>query len=1273
MRMLRIILVVLLAVGAGRLSSQSITRLDWDVLRIDSAVPCYTEVVPLGERSGDYEYEVRIEYPEYTPVSVAERDVLKRLAPALPESPEIRSAVGVSRKEGFIDLSFIPVVLRKGVYYKLLSCKITIHRTLRPRPRAASVLEAREAYAAESVLKSGRWVKIKVTGEGVHMLTRTALQKMGFSNPDRVKLYGYGGHVQDEVLYAGQGRDDLEEVPLYHGGQGLLFYARGLVSWTRPAYNAASRTYISSHLRNTYARYATYFLTEGDSPLAFPKEASSSSVVRNELASFPEHVLYERDEVAWFSGGRRLYDGHNYADGNNQSYRLEVKNPVASEGGALKVDFSVSYAGGTTQVAVKADGVSLGSLSVNKLADYYRAQSTSQVFRLSSVSAAAGGVSVTITTPQGRNARLDYLELSYTRELVMAGSQLAFTHYKTGTSRYTVRAASGQKLSIWRLDGPGRPVTEISSVRDGNDYSVVVDDPTDNYVAVDVNAAYPEPEFVADVANQNLHAVQPVDMVIIVPSSNVFRGQAERLAQAHRDCDGMTVQVVRAEEIYNEFSSGTPDATAYRRFMKMLYDRAASADEAPRYLLLFGDAAWDNRMLSPAWRGVNPDNFLLCYESDHSLSDIRTYVMEDYFGLLDDGEGHSLLTGKVDIGVGRIPVQSEFEAKGVVDKIINYMTNVHAGKWRNTVCVMGDDADGNSHMKYAAAVADEIEAGYPDLNVQRVMWDAYPRVSGITGNSYPMARARVLAQMNEGALMMNYTGHAGPTSLSHEKVVVLNDFLNFTSPNVPLWVTAACDVMPFDSKENSIGESALLNANGAAVAFLGTTRTVYANSNDRMNRAFCRFVFGKDDKGRPYRLGDALRMAKVTLVSTVAELGLDPNIYISNPLEDLSENKLQYALLGDPALRLGTPRYKVVLDNVNGTDMNSGAVVTLSAGSLARFSGHIEDEAGNEVPAFRGVLSTTVYDSKTTVVCLNNEKKGAVEPYTYEAREKVLYSGSDSVRGGRFEIEFSVPVDINYSDRSGRAVFYAINAERTFEANGHSEDFLVGGVGTELAADKEGPRVYAYLNTEDFQNGDVVNATPYFVAFLEDESGINVSGNGIGHNLELMIDGAGGKLYDLSEYYRSEFGDYRKGSVAFSIPQLEAGTHRLKFRVWDVMNNSSSVEMDFVVEPGRSPSLINLICSANPARTETSFSFHYDRPGSTCDFRIEVFDFSGRVLWNHAESGVSTDGYYTVPWGLTTGGGMPLQTGVYLYRAAVSCGGSEETSEVKKIVVLRNK
>ena len=128
-------------------------------------------------------------------------------------------------------------------------------------------------------------------------------------------------------------------------------------------------------------------------------------------------------------------------------------------------------------------------------------------------------------------------------------------------------------------------------------------------------------------------------MVIIIPTSQKVLAQATRLKELHETNDSMRVRIVPADELYNEFSSGTPDANSYRRYLKMLYDRAETDADMPRYLLLFGDGAWDNRMLTSNWSGTSPDDFLLCYESENSFSETDSYVSDDYYCMLDDGEG----------------------------------------------------------------------------------------------------------------------------------------------------------------------------------------------------------------------------------------------------------------------------------------------------------------------------------------------------------------------------------------------------------------------------------------------------------------------------------------------------------------------------------------------------------------------------------------------------------------------------------------------------------
>ena len=761
------------------------------------------------------------------------------------------------------------------------------------------------------------------------------------------------------------------------------------------------------------------------------------------------------------------------------------------------------------------------------------------------------------------------------------------------------------------------------------------------------------PELVGSVANQNLHGDAAADMVIVIPASRKLQTQAERLKAYHEQKDSLRVRIVTSDELYNEFSSGTPDANACRRYLRMLYERAQTESDMPSFLLLFGDGAWDNRMLSSNWKNYNPDDFLLCYESENSFSATDCYVTDDYFCLMDDGEGSSLLTSDcADVAVGRFPVRSEAEAKIMVDKVISYSDNTYAGSWQNEICVMGDDGNNNLHMQDADSVARLVERMHPEYNVKRIMWDAYPRVSSSTGNSYPDVTRLITQQMQSGALIMNYSGHGGPYGLSHELVVQLKEFRENTTNHLPLWMTASCDIMPFDGQEENIGETALMNKRGGAVAFYGTTRTVYSSYNRVMNIAFMEHVL----EGIP--IGEAVRLAKNSLITTA---------------KDHTANKLQYTLLGDPALRLAYPTLSAVVDDINGASVSETQPLVLRAGTTVTVRGHIAS-GGQMQTGYYGQVTATVRDAKETITCLlnNTTSEGADEPFVYQDRTKVLFQGSDSVQAGRFAFRFTVPRDISYSDGTGLINLYATDDSRTAIANGVNGHFVLGG-SSAAQTDSIGPEVFCYLNSETFTNGDKVNLTPYFVALISDDSGINATGNGIGHDIQLVIDGQTSQTYVLNDYFTNDFGSYTSGMVGFSIPTLTAGRHKLQFRVWDTQNNSTTKELSFVVVESLEPVFFDVECTRNPAETNTSFRIIHDRTGSEMDIILDVFDMAGRHLWQHSESGVPTDNTYLIDWDLTAGSGSRISTGVYLYRVRISSDGSSYASKAKKIIIVSRK
>ena len=1169
-------------------SAQRFFNLTADEVRIDSLLPMFTHKLPLGSNYADSAYTITIQYPEFIPMSNADVERYHRITSApLPAMPEVSQLLSVDRKQGELTVSFLPLVCRDGKYQKLVSFMLEVKaekRVVGGRRAATS------RYADHSVLASGRWVKISVPATGVYQLTSELVKKAGFTDINKVKIYGYGGALQPEQLTAEYliATDDLKEVPTCTVNGRRLFYGIGPVTWDSN----------NRRVRNPYATAGCYFLTENDEdPKTIGEEAFLDSFYPS---AYDYNTLYEIDDYAWFQGGRNLYDATPITA--SSSYTFNVPAKVAADEARMIISVTGDAA---SQVFVSVNDTPVDTLNILASGNYDHMRPAEDVVTVKNVQT-NNKVTLSTNSTQG-TVRLDFV---------------AF---------HTVEAAAAPDLS---------------------------------------GGTFPAPDYVYAITNQDHHADGPVDMVIIIPTTQKLLTQAERLKTLHEQQDTLRVRIVPADELMNEFSSGTPDANAYRRYMKMLYDRAENEADLPRYLLLMGDGAWDNRMLTSSWTAYSPDDFLFCYESENSYNATTCYVSDDYYCLLDDDEGDNVLVGKPDVAVGRISARTADDAQVAVDKIISYTNNNNAGAWQNVICFMGDDGNQNVHMQDADNIAQMVEQDYPTYQVKRIMWDAYTRVSSSTGNSYPDVTRLIRQQMQQGALLMNYSGHGGPAAISHEYVLRLADFEN-TSSRLPMWMTASCDIMPFDGQEDNIGETALFNKKGGAVAFYGTTRTVYQPQNFLMNIGFTRHLLSKNANGRTIPIGEAVRLTKNELVATGVFSGYDSN---GRPLynTDRSANRMQYTLLGDPAMRLTAPMLGIQVDSINQIPLASGKTLILSAGSTATVSGHIVGSDGQIAKNFNGTVTAIVRDAAEEITCKLNDTSQADVPFVFYDRQNTIFNGTDQVTGGRFKFSFAVPKDISYSSDTGLINLYAANKENTQTASGICSQ-LVMGSGGEGGLNEMGPSIYCYLNSPSFTNGDKVNPTPYFVAELTDEDGINAAGSGIGHDLQLIIDGDMAKTYSLNEYFQYDFGSYTKGSVGFSIPTLSYGEHKLLFRAWDVLNNSSTSELTFNVVKGLDPSNFDVNCLKNPATTNTTFVIQHDRTGSQMDVVLDIFDTSGRHLWSYADSGVSTDNTYTLNWDLTVDGGRRLQTGVYLYRVLLSSDGSNYVSKAKKLIILTHK
>lgn len=1270
---------------------------------VSDSLPLFTQELPVEQ--GGAHYDVGFYYPEYAPVSSEERKWIKKIEQEIGKvsQPKLDISTVVEQKKKRLVVTFVPFVFKEGKWLRITSCKLKVlgdtqsnlhdRRTLPLSEKSLStsftgkenkqntstvlpfdvevVEKASQRWASSSVLNQGRWVKIRVEREGIYNLSVDFLRKAGFSQPSRVKVFGYGGLLQDErLLFDTESEnelsrrvpDDLVEVPTLSEGNQILFWAEGTQLRT---YDKTTQKW--SHENNFYSRYSYYFLTEGDAPLRVKSLSAVTSTVSNTVEKVPYAAIWDEDEAGLFDGGRRMFEGHDFATQNQKTFSVSVPD-LAEKAGLLPVEvsFAASSTTSSTTADIQLNGNSLGKLSASAYNSLTSSASLdTKTFRQS---IREGNNTFAVTTTAGNTARMDYVRISYPRLLKVAANPYSFSPLTEGTTSLSIQAAT-PSTRLWRIGQKGSPTAEVprASLAEGRAV-FTIDTPKRRYVAFNSAERFPEPQLVGQIATQNLHADANIDYVIIIPASGKLTQQAERLAALHRQHSGLKVKVVRADQLYNEFSSGTPDANAYRRYLKMLYDRADDRNAAPRYLLFLGKSSWDNRFLTEDWKRENPDDYLLAYEADassYSIGTVNSYTTDDFFALLDDGEGEAIEHEKPDVATGRMTAITNEQAKVLVDKVERYLRNEDAGDWKNNVVVLGDDGDANEHMEDAERVSKEYEKGSNNrLNMNKIYWDRYRRENSAIGLVYPMVRQQALQALKEGSAIFNYSGHGAPYRISYEAPLQLVDFKKTYNNRQALWVLASCEIYPFDSKEENIAEEFLYQPNGGAIAFMCAARAVYATQNNALNRRFAFHVVGRDDSGKRIAMGEALRKAKNDLLTFSGK---------SYREVDNSINKLKYVYFGDPALVLSIPTGSVVVDSINGKPVTKGTKMQLEVGSVARFSGHVTTSAQNtgDLDAnFSGLLSATIYDRMEKVVCKDNDGSAASRnrsPFTFNERRNVVFKGNARVEKGKFSFSAVVPRNISYTNDLSRLSLYAVSDDKKTECNGFNEQFFLNGTAKTAAPDTLAPKVVAYLNQIEQADYAVTGQNATLIAEISDDAGINASQGALGHDMEMMLDNEA--PISMNKYFGFALGSYNRGQIVYPLTNLSPGQHTLKLRVWDVNDNASTTTIRFIASTQRLAET-TLTTTDNPARGATTLVANFPPSEKGGELFLDIFDASGVVVYQHHHNFGAGQGSWSQLWSLRTNSGARLTAGLYPCRLEVRYADGRKSTVSYKLVVV---
>ncbi|MFB1021779.1 MAG: type IX secretion system sortase PorU, partial [Vicingaceae bacterium] len=742
------------------------------------------------------------------------------------------------------------------------------------------------------------------------------------------------------------------------------------------------------------------------------------------------------------------------------------------------------------------------------------------------------------------------------------------------------------------------------------------------------------------VLNQNLHALPQAEMLII--SHHDFLSAANRLADIHRS-EGLKVNVVTPLQIFNEFSSGSQDLIAMRSFIKMFYDRASSVGTPPKYVLMLGDASY---MYKDKISGNT--NFVPAFQSTNSVDPVNSHVSDDYFGFLDDSEGEWRVPSqdRMDIAIGRFPVQTLQEAEGIVDKIVSYYSANAMKDWRNKIVFVGDDEDGVVHMSQANDLSKLVDQKGKDFNTQKIFLDAYQQQATASGARYPEVTSDLVQAVEDGALFLNYTGHGGETGWTAERILGIFEIMNFKNiQNLPVFLTATCEFSRFDDPlRTSGGELLLLNPDGGGIGLMTTTRLVFSSPNYLLNRSFYDQVFEPRPNGEAMRLGDIFLDVK------------NFNAY--------STNSRNFSLLGDPAVRLAIPKERVVTTEINGKPIAQAD--TLNALSTVTISGIIADDAGNKLNNFNGFVYPTVFDKIETKRTLNNDGGGV---FSFETRERRIFKGKATVTSGDFTFTFVVPKDISYSFGNGKISYYAENQQT--DANGYSEDVIIGGSNPNLVQDDQGPQMELYLNDENFVYGGLTDENPRLLLKLKDDQGINTVGSGIGHDIVATVDGNSEKSFILNDFYEAAVDDHTKGAITYPLLALSAGKHTITVKAWDVANNSSEKTIEFTVVKDQEVKIENLVNYPNPFTTNTEFIFQHNQAGVVMDIKLEVFTVSGKLV-KSIDQMVVNQGFISkdIRWDGRDDFGDKIGKGVYMYKLKVRSANGSTSEKIEKLVIL---
>ncbi len=1209
--------------------------------------------------------------------SISKSELLDLDPATIPDTLEYSLTNATARNKRYAFLLLSPIIKDGEAYKKVVS--FTVSYAFGKSSFKLNNTTKKAATLSSSVLNSGAWYRFYIDTTGVFKISKNFLSRLGINvnnvDPRTIKIYGNGG---DMLPYANAESYPLdmqenaikvvgESDGVFNNDDYILFYGKG-----PKGFNAESNTHINCYTDKTY-----YYVYVGSGNGKRIQNLSQPSAQANvQINTFQDYQFYEKDNYNIGNLGRRWF-GDSFDIETQKTFKFNVPNLDTS----IPVNLSVyvaSTAATASEMQISVNGNSVANLSMsqaNGTAIAREASFNGQV-SVNDDSELTVGLDFDKKGNPSVVGYLDYIAIEATRLLKFDNTQFEFKNRivqnQSGVCQYNITNAA-QIAEVWDVTDKFN-VTSFSNLEGTSDFSFKANMGTlKTYVTVTpLDYFEPKADAITQINNQDIKGTiflnnqgnfQDIDYIIVAP--NTMLAQAQRLAQINAAYNGLNVKVLGLNEIYNEFSSGNQDIAAIRNMLKYVYDNASKPENRVKYLCLFGDGSFDYKDRVP-----NNTNIVPSWHAYNSFNLASSFVSDDFYGMMDNNEGNMQTNNKLDIAVGRVLADTPEQAKLLVDKIENYYSKEAYGSWRNKFVVVSDDVDQDWEgvlQETTDKIGNLVTESKPFINVVKIHSDAYKQQVLAGGERYPQVNTALNEAIDKGALVINYFGHGGEEGLAQERIFLKSDANNLKNNyKLNCFVTITCEFTRFDNPyRQAAGELLYWNKNAGAVGLITTTRQIYVNFGINFNSKLGEYLFSYSDKDTytDYQyptMAEALRLVKN-----------DPSI-------SGQSQKAMIFFMGDPAMKLAFPKPNIRLTKLNDVPI-AQATDTLKALSYVKLAGEVTDLSGNLLSNYNGTLSATIYDKELKRQTLANDGvrlNGQLIKLDFKTLGEVIFRGQASVTNGLFEFDFVVPKDVGIPVDYGKLSFYAKNESITNDQTGASINMLkIGGVNENAPQDNTGPVITLYMNDKSFVSGGITNESPTLLAYLEDLNGINTS-SGIGHDIIAFLDGDETKPFILNDYYEAELDNYKKGVVTFPFRGLEPGLHTLTFRAWDVYNNSSTTEIQFVVYNQNQELVVDKVLNyPNPFVNYTEFWFNHNS-STPLNVLIQIFTVSGklvRTLRGQTSGGGAVNSSLSrdLVWDGRDDFGDKIGKGVYVYKLTVeSTLINKKVEKIEKLVIL---